>query len=187
MQESADITSRKEALREAAKAARQGLDPSLGESLCAHVLAADIVPPGAVVAGYWPLGDEIDIRPLMLALHERGHKVALPVTPKRGLPLRFRRWVPGAALIEGRFGTMLPNGEKLVPAFLLVPLLAFDPAGGRIGYGAGYYDRTLALLPDAFALGCAFAAQMVDAVPMGPYDARLDAIATEQGVMRGKG
>jgi len=165
-------------------AARAGHDAlAAGEALAALV-SRDLPPPaGAVVSGFWPLGEEIDIRPLLCALHGRGHTIVLPVTPKRGLPLTFRVWRPGDALIAERFGTMRPGGEERVPDFLLVPLLAFDRRGGRLGYGAGFYDRTLSLLSPRFALGCAFASQEVPEVPMGPHDARLDAVATEREVI----
>ena len=107
----------------------------------------------------------------------------LPVTGGRGAALAFRTWQPGAALVRERFGTMRPMGEERRPDFLLVPLLAFDRGGRRLGYGAGYYDRTLAGLPGAFKLGCAYAAQEVARVPAGPHDVRLDAVATEEGVI----
>jgi 5-formyltetrahydrofolate cyclo-ligase len=136
------------------------------------------------VSGFWPLGDEIDLRPLLVALHEQGYAVVLPVTPKRGNPLTFRRWRPGDVMETERFGTMRPIGEELTPDFLLIPLLAFDAAGRRLGYGGGFFDRTLAGLPGRFRLGCAYAAQQVDEVPAGPYDMTLDAVATERGVMR---
>ncbi len=172
-------------MRVARIAARAGQDPRVsGEALTAHVLRDCAPPPGAVVSGFWPLEGEIDIRPLLIALHARGHAVVLPVTPKRGLPLSFRLWRPGDAMVAERFGTMRPaeppTGEAPSPTFLLVPLLAFDRRGGRLGYGAGYYDRTLSLLSPRFALGCAFAAQEVPEVPMGPHDVRLDAVATER-------
>jgi len=139
------------------------------------------------VAGFWPMGEEIDIRPLLVALHERGHRVVLPVTPRRGNPLTFREWWPGQAMVAERFGTMRPTGEEFRPDFLLVPLLAFDRAGRRLGYGGGFYDRTLALLPGAMTVGCAYAAQEVDEVPTGPHDIRLRAVATERGVIGCKG
>lgn len=162
-------------------AARSGLDPrAAGEAVTGLVLCDCPPPPDAVVSGFWPLDNEIDIRPLLLALHARGHPIVLPVTPKRGLPLSFRLWRPGDTMVAERFGTMRPIGEERSPTFLLVPLLAFDRRGGRLGYGAGYYDRTLSLLSPRFALGCAFAAQEVPKVPMGPNDVRLDAVATER-------
>ncbi|MEN0074325.1 MAG: 5-formyltetrahydrofolate cyclo-ligase [Paracraurococcus sp.] len=164
---------------------RAGCDPVLGAALAEHVLAG--LPPlaGAIVAGFWPMGGEIDIRPLLLALAGRGHPIALPVTPKRGLPLAFRRWRPGETLGHGPMGTRQPiAGEALRPDWLLVPLLAFDRAGRRLGYGGGYYDRTLAGLPGATAIGCAFACQELPEVPAGPEDWRLDAVATETGILR---
>jgi 5-formyltetrahydrofolate cyclo-ligase len=131
------------------------------------------------------MGREIDIRPLLLALAGRGHPIVLPVTPKRGLPLVFRQWRPGEPLSRGPMGTRQPeSGETLRPDWLLVPLLAFDRAGRRLGYGGGYYDRTLATLPGAIALGCGYAAQELPEVPAGPEDWRLDAVATEAGVIR---
>ena len=179
----ADLIEAKRAARERALAVRAGCDPAVGAALAGHVLREVPPPTGAVVSGFWPMGQEIDIRPLLHALHERGHGIVLPETPKRGNPLIFRQWRPGDALIAERFGTMRPSGTEANPDFLLVPLLAFDRRGGRIGYGAGYYDRTLAMLPGRFRLGVAYAAQELDEVPTGPYDARLDAVATEYGVI----
>ncbi len=170
--------------RARAKLVRAGCDPALGAQLAKHVL--EDCPPAraAVVAGYWPMGDEIDIRPLLYALAEQGFVICLPETPPRGQVLVFRRWVPGARLIAGRFGTFHPEGEVLTPDFVLVPLLAFDARGNRLGYGGGYYDRTLAALPGAFRLGCAFAAQQVAAVPVAAVDLPLHAVATEVAVTK---
>jgi len=172
----------KQQARARALAARVGCDPALGEMLGAHLLRALPPPPGAVVSGFWPMGDEIDIRLLLKTLHQRGHKIVLPQTIARGKPLIFRQWWPGVAMIRERFGTQHPDGPVCDPDYLLVPLLAFDLKGNRLGYGGGFYDRTLAHLPRHTAVGCAFAAQMLDAVPVGHYDARLDAVATETGV-----
>ena len=164
-------------------AAREAWDPACGAALGGWLLREVPPPAGAVVSGFWPMGREIDIRPLLVALHERGHPIVLPETPKRGNPLIFRHWRPGDALLPERFGTSRPDGVVLAPDFLLVPLLAFDRRGYRVGYGAGYYDRTLAALPGRFRLGVAYAAQELDEVPNGPYDQRLDAVATERGVI----
>jgi 5-formyltetrahydrofolate cyclo-ligase len=137
-----------------------------------------------VVAGFWPLAGEIDTLPMLNALAGGGWKICLPVTPKRGFALSFRHWKPGDALADGRYGTKHPMGVEMSPGFILVPLLAFDAAGNRLGYGGGYYDRTLAALPNAFRLGCAFAAQQMERVPAGPEDVKLDAVATELAVTR---
>ncbi len=176
-----DLPSAKKVARAAALAARQGCDPALGQALARHVLGHATIPPGCVVAGFLPIGAEIDIRPLLLALHARGHPIALPQTPPRGQPLIFRAWQPGMAMVAERFGTQRPTGAIRVPDLLLVPLLAFDRAGRRLGYGGGYYDRTLACLPGARTIGCAYACQELDEVPAGAYDARMSAIATERG------
>lgn len=131
------------------------------------------------------MGTEIDTRPLLEALLARGHLIALPVTPPRGQALSFRAWVPGTPMARGPLGTQHPaTGEAVSPDWLLIPLLAFDRSGARLGYGGGYYDRTLALLRDATAIGVAYAAQEIAEVPMGPYDIRLHAIATERGLIR---
>jgi 5-formyltetrahydrofolate cyclo-ligase len=171
--------------RKAAFARRGACDPRQGLWLAGHVLSQCPPPPGAVVAGFWPMGPEIDIRPLMLALQGRGHELALPVTPRRGQPLQFRRWRFGEPLLPGPLGTSQPAPEAptVTPDFLLVPLLAFDAAGRRLGYGAGYYDRTLAGLPSAIPLGVAFACQQVAEVPAGPDDFILPRIATEAGII----
>jgi 5-formyltetrahydrofolate cyclo-ligase len=180
---SPELIEAKRAIRQRMLAAREAWDPSCGQALAGHVLRQMPPPPRAVVSGFWPIGREIDIRPLLIALHPRGHRILLPETPKRGNPLIFRLWHPGAVMLPERFGTLRPDGPVSVPDFLLVPLLAFDRRGHRVGYGAGYYDRTLTALPGRPRLGVAYAAQELDAVPTGDYDQRLDAVATERGVI----
>jgi len=173
----------KSALRETILRARAGCDPAWGMRLAGHVLNRCPPLPGQIVSGFWPIGDEIDIRPLLLALAGRGHVLALPATPRRGDPLTFHRWRPGERLIPERFGTFRPEADPVVPDLLLVPLLAFDRAGWRLGYGGGFYDRTLAGLPGRRTIGCAFAAQQIEQVPVEAHDRRLDAVATEEGVL----
>ena len=182
-----DLIAAKRAARLAARARRAECNPALGAALAHVVLTEAPPPPGATVAGFWPIGDEIDLRPLLEALAARGHPLVLPVTPRRGERLRFRLWQPGAALRQEAFGTFAPDGPEAEPGLLLVPLLAFDRAGRRLGYGGGFYDRTLAALPGAAALGCAYAAQEVAEVPAGPGDVRLAAVATDLGVIRCSG
>ena len=178
----ADLDAAKRWARRLALERRARCDPAWGKALGEHLLASGLVLP-RIVSGFWPMPGEIDIRPLLHALHAGGHRIALPATPPRGNPLTFHEWRPDAAMVPERFGTLRPDGPELVPDLLLVPLLAFDRQGRRLGYGGGYYDRSLAGLPGRPAIGCAFAAQEMDEVPAGPYDARLAAIATEHGLI----
>lgn len=183
------VAALKDALRAQARARRAALDPALraaaAEKLPHIFLAAHSPPPGAVVSGYWPLGDELDPRPLLAALQDMGCAVALPVTGERRTPLTFRVWNPARRLIPGRFGAMIPDETQpeATPDVVLLPLLAFDRRGGRLGYGGGYYDRTLTQLRKnnaaLTAVGLAYAAQEAQNVPIGPFDRRLDGVCTE--------
>ncbi len=142
----------------------------------------------ASIAGYWPKGDELDLRPLLDALAGAGRTLALPRMAGAGAPLAFHRWRPGDALIEGSHGIMEPQGAAalMVPRIVMVPLLAFDPAGTRLGHGAGYYDRTLAALRAAgpvCAVGMGFASQLVAGIPRHGGDAGLDWMVTEDGIV----
>lgn len=177
-----ELATAKALARQEAAAARVGLDPGLGQQLAHHFLQGFPLPQGAAISGFWPMGDEIDIRPLLLGLHERGHPIGLPVTGRRGEALIFRQWQPGAPLTPGRFGTSHPEGSAITPDLLLIPLLAFDRQGHRLGYGGGFYDRTIAALPRAWRIGCAYAAQERPLVPTGAFDQKLHAIVTETGL-----
>ncbi len=176
---------RREAQRRRAEAARAAGDgPAVGAAIAERVQAAVPIPDGAVVSGYWPMRSEVDPRPLLLSLQACGHPLCLPAVVGAGQPLRFRAWRPGDALVAGGFGTQVPDAAQAerVPGLLLVPLLAFDRAGFRLGYGGGFYDRTLRALRqagDVLAVGLAFAAQEVATVPHDAKDARLDWIVTE--------
>ena len=176
------VATQKAALRHLMLARRETQNPALGHALAKHVLASGIIPDDAVVGGVFPMRGEIDILPLLHALHARGHHVALPETPPPGNGLIFRAWTPSARMLQGRYKTQHPDGQVILPDFLLVPLLAFNKNGHRLGYGGGYYDRTMAALPNAFRLGCAFAAQEMDDIPTEPTDLPLHAIATEAGL-----
>jgi 5-formyltetrahydrofolate cyclo-ligase len=137
-----------------------------------------------VVSGYWPMGDELDIRPLLDRLSSLDIVCALPVVVEKDLPLAFRRWRPGDALVLGPFGTSEPisDASEIVPTLVLTPLLAFDRDGGRLGYGGGYYDRSLAGLRrsgSVQAVGVAYDAQEIDEAPMGASDQRLNWVVTE--------
>ena len=145
--------------------------------------------PAPRISGYWPMGDEFDVRPLLTRLCERGHVCALPVVVKRGEALVFRRWQPGDRLIESGFGTREPGPEAadVEPNIVLAPLLAFDDTGGRLGYGGGFYDRTLRALRSAgrvIAVGVCYQAQRVAEVPSDDNDEMLDWIVTEERAIR---
>ena len=166
-------------------AAARAAGSAAGTHAVGHFLAAVTLPVACVVSGYWPMRDEFDVRPLLAALHERGHPCALPVVMGRGLALEFRAWKPGDALVEAAFGTRVPahDAPLVTPQLLLVPLLAFDGRGYRLGYGGGFYDRSLAALESPIAVGCAYDAQRVDALPVDAHDRRLDWIVTETGIL----
>ncbi len=146
-------------------------------------------PPGAVVSGYAAIRDELSPLPLLEALCAGGHPVALPVTAGKGAPLIFRAWQPGAPLETGAFSVPVPGEDaaELTPGIVLVPLLAFDRQGFRLGYGAGFYDRTLAGLRakgSVTAIDIAFDEQRLEAVPRDAYDEPLDWVLTPTGPIR---
>jgi 5-formyltetrahydrofolate cyclo-ligase len=143
----------------------------------------------AVVAGYWPVRDEADPRELMKVLAARGHALALPRIAAKGAALTFHRWREGDALVDNHHGISEPRVETEILAadVVLVPLLAFDARGHRLGYGGGYYDRTLDALREngnVTAVGVAYTGQEVEALPREPHDHKLDAIVTEKAVRR---
>ncbi|PDH63819.1 MAG: 5-formyltetrahydrofolate cyclo-ligase [SAR116 cluster bacterium MED-G04] len=173
------------------RAAARDASPDAAETLAGHAQALIErlpVTADAIIAGYWPIRSELTPLPLMAALVARGMRTALPATPQPGQPLVFHHWQEGDALIEGLYGTSEPpsTAPLCVPDVLLVPMLAFDRLGYRLGYGGGFYDRTLAAIrpekPLVRAVGIAYAEQQVDAVPVGDHDASLDAILTPSGL-----
>lgn len=186
-----NLTALKADLRRRALAARQSAHeaaPDAGERLVQH-FPFQLLAPGAVVSGYWPLPGEIDPRPLMQAFAKRGARLALPVIVAPGSALVFRAWQAGDVLEPRAFGLMEPreSAAELVPDILLVPLLAIDPDGNRLGFGQGYYDRTLAgLRADGapLAVGLAYEAQLVAAVPVDEFDQPLDWTVTEAGARK---
>jgi 5-formyltetrahydrofolate cyclo-ligase len=184
-------TASKAELRAAAMARRDSL-PGADRAAAAQAIAAAGLPvmvlPGMVVSGYSPLKSEISPLPLLRRCAETGAALALPVVKGRGHPLVMRAFAFGEPLNAGVWGIREPPAAaaEVRPDILLVPLLAFDRRGHRIGYGAGYYDMTIARLrsqKSIIAIGLAFAAQEIAAVPATPSDARLDFILTEQGAI----
>lgn len=183
-----DISIKKAGLRAAALARRDALSAAQRE-VAAQAIAARALPisvtPGQIIAGYAPIRSEIDPLPLMRAWVKRGGRLALPVVIGRDQPLMFRSWSPDAPLVQGAFGIGEPSADApaLDPDIVLAPLVGFDRAGHRIGYGAGFYDRTfqrLRAMKSVVVVGLAFSLQEIDNVPALSHDMRLDYIATER-------
>lgn len=174
----------KEKARKAAftrrKAAHQaGLDPAVQANLRAALARQS----GKLLAGYMPIRTEVSPLPVMA---DWDAPVGVPVIRGEGQPLDFHIWTVNAAMVEGPFGAQVPAVEKpMRPEVVIVPLVAFDPEGYRLGYGGGFYDRTLEILRGegpTLAIGLAYAAQETETVPREPTDQRLDALVTEDGV-----
>lgn len=195
-----DARERKAALRQAAHADRAALQLALGAAaatgvtarFCATPQLRALVGPTTMVAGYMPIGSELDCRLLLEQLAQAGVPLCLPVVTGRGEPLVFRRWSPGDQMAAGVWGIAEPlaSAAQVTPDVLLVPLLAYDRSGHRLGYGGGYYDRTLRALRAAgevVAIGLAFAGQLRDKLPVTDGDQPLDWIVTEAGVVSGAG
>ena len=178
-------------LRRQALARRDAL-PAGERAQAAETIATRAFPvavaPGAIVAGFMPMKSEINPLPLMRKLAAAGARLALPVVAGQGKPLIMRAWAFGEPLIAGVWGIRepAPLAPAVAPDILIVPILAFDRAGQRIGYGAGYYDLTIAALrarQAVVAIGVAFAAQEIAAVPATSRDAPLDLVLTEREVI----
>ncbi len=169
------------------KAAKAG-SPGAPAAAAARFLAEGWAEAARVVSGYRPIRTELDPTPLMDALAARGLRLCVPVIEGAGQPLAFRAWAPGCAMVAGPFGAEVPaEGDWLEPDLLIAPLVAFDRRGGRLGYGGGFYDRTLARLRPrrpTLAIGYAYAAQEVESVPREATDMALDAVVTEAEVVR---
>lgn len=191
MTNSADPDENKKTLRrKAATQRRRAFEESGPDAvlrLAENLLGCAELANAGWVSSYWPMREEIDPRPVMEALNARGVGLCLPVVIGHAQPLVFRAWQPGDRLVTEAFGTSVPmaSAPEQVPDILLVPLLAFDSEGYRLGYGGGFYDRTLEKLRSergALAIGLAFVGQHMDFLPRGPHDQKLDMIVTEQGV-----
>ncbi|HTM78713.1 MAG TPA: 5-formyltetrahydrofolate cyclo-ligase, partial [Devosia sp.] len=183
------IENAKAALRLKAHAARAALSQgerdeaalAVTELFFNHIALAQ----GEVVAAYWRIRDELDCQPILVRLMDSLQPVVLPVVLGPEEPLEMRLWEQGAALYPSGFGTLAPAelAPQAAPDVVLMPLLGFDHMGTRLGYGGGYYDRTLARMAHRPRLiGLAFSAQEVDAIPRESHDIPLDAIVTEAGV-----
>jgi 5-formyltetrahydrofolate cyclo-ligase len=182
---------RKEQLRGEGFARRDALDKSFRKEAARRIAAQALDFPDFLnvtpVGGYWPIRSEVDPRPLLEALLERGQDVALSqiLHPH----LSWRLWQPGDVLVKGGFGVREPGPDapEVFPKALLVPLVAFDRRGGRIGYGKGHFDRAIAALEDqhpVLTIGLAYAVQEIDRVPVEPHDRMLDVVITEAELIR---
>ncbi|WP_282129996.1 5-formyltetrahydrofolate cyclo-ligase [Roseobacter litoralis] len=180
-----DMTEIKAAARKAAFARREAAhanNKGTGAALLSSVLAGYR---GVPTAGYMPIRSEIDPMPAMIEAAAHG-PVGVPVIIGAGQPLRFARWEPDMKMISGAFGVQIPeHAEFFEPEIVIAPLVAFDAQGGRLGYGGGFYDRTLEGLRAkraTLAVGFAYAAQISDTLPLESTDQPLDAIVTEQKI-----
>jgi 5-formyltetrahydrofolate cyclo-ligase len=186
-----DILQAKRELRARMKAWRAGLPAAemagAADAIAAHGLAfLPGLAAGAIVSGFASLPEELRAWPLLRRLHRDGCRLCLPVMQGKARPLLFRAWAPGDAMDSGVWGIAEPKSDRpaLEPDVLLVPLLAFDAVGRRLGYGGGFYDRTLRTLrarKPIVAVGLAYEEQRVDAVPHLDYDERLDWVLTPSG------
>ena len=178
----------KDDFRRGALAQRDALSVEARADAAAAIAQAALpveLPPGVIVAGYAPINSELDPFPLMRALADRGATLALPVVIARDHALIFRVWEADEGLVRGPFGIFQPSSDadEVEPDIVLVPLAAFDRAGHRIGYGRGYYDRTLENLrakKKMSVIGVAFAVQEIETVPRLPHDEQLDCVLTER-------
>jgi 5-formyltetrahydrofolate cyclo-ligase len=184
-----EIEAAKVVLRAHAHKRRAAISPDMraeaAKAACNHFFSGILMDPGAIVAAYWRIRDELDCQPILLRLMESGQPVCLPVVLGDTEPLEMRLWEESAPLYPSGFGTLAPDelAPKVEPDVVLVPLLGFDKHGTRLGYGGGYYDRTLASLGKKPKLvGLAFATQEIDEIPRDGHDVPLDAVVTETGV-----
>ncbi|MGR3662824.1 MAG: 5-formyltetrahydrofolate cyclo-ligase [Paracoccaceae bacterium] len=182
------IADRKAAARKAAFARRKDAhDPERGAQATHHLLEHLAPVLGRPISGYMPIRTEINLLPAMTLLAGFG-PVGVPVIEGQGKPLAFHLWTPDTKMQDGPFGARVPVLRvPMIPQIIILPLLAYDAAGHRLGYGGGFYDRTLEILRAAgpvHAVGFAYAAQEIDQVPTEPTDQPLDAIITENGMYK---
>lgn len=178
----------KAALRIRARAARAAIPDrtraAAAKAAAEYFFSGIALQPSDIVAGYWRIKDEMDCQPILVRLMDTLQPVCLPVVLGDGEPLSLRLWEPHAPLYEAGFGTLAPSefAPAVEPDVIIMPLLGFDARGTRLGYGGGYYDRTLERLSKRPRLiGLAFASQEIESIPREPHDVPLDAVVTEQG------
>ena len=180
----------KAALRRDAHARRAAIPPDTRSEHAASIAALFFrhidYGPGDIIAGYWRIRDETDCKPILIRLMDSGQKVVLPVVAGDDAPLDLRVWEADAPLYEAGFGTLAPSdlAPRAVPDLILVPLLGFDGKGTRLGYGGGYYDRTVAAMPvRPICIGVGFELGRLDSIRPQKHDIPMDAIVTEEGFL----
>ena len=191
MPDASETQARKGELRSVALTLHDALPPTVRQAAAETIAARQLpvaVTPGTIVSGFSPLKTEINPLPLLRKFAEAGASLALPCIAGRGYQLIMRAWEFGAPLAAGQWGIRepTPDAAEVAPDILIVPLAAFDRAGHRIGYGAGYYDMTIHALrakKNIVAIGIAFAAQEIAKVPATERDERLDLVLTEREVI----
>ena len=161
--------------------------PTAGRAVRSEAITAALIQilpscPGALIGFYWPFKGEYDPRPLARLLHANGTRLALPVVVEKAKPVIFREWWPGIPMTHGVWNIPIPEaGDPVAPDVLLVPLVGFDRQGYRLGYGGGYYDRTLAALPaKPRAIGVGFELSRITTIHPQPHDVAMDLIVTER-------
>lgn len=170
-------------------AQRQDCSQRISRRLDSHWREEQALAPGTVVSAYWPLRGEPDLRPWLGQLHDEGLICVLPVVVEKAQPLRFRRWFPGCAMEKGFWNIPVPaDPAEHVPQLLIAPVVGFDPQCYRLGYGGGYFDRTLASLRSRGApftvTGVGYSAARLDTIHPLPHDIPLQAVITEEGSFR---
>jgi 5-formyltetrahydrofolate cyclo-ligase len=187
----ASIEAAKAGLRQQASKRRAALGQDFrsfaARTAAGHFFAEVALPHGAIVAAYWPIRDELDCKPVLTRLVDSGQPVCLPIVTGDDQPLTMRLWAQAAPLYASGFGSLAPGDDAPIvePDVIIMPLLGFDTSGTRLGYGGGYYDRTLALMTRRPQLiGYAFAAQQLPSIPHEPHDIPLDMVVTEDGIVR---
>ncbi|WP_415020937.1 5-formyltetrahydrofolate cyclo-ligase [Aestuariivirga sp.] len=167
--------------------ARQEIAQSIAQALDIVLAQRFSSVRGRTISAYWPIKSELDLRFWMTDLHRRGARVALPVVEEPGAPLVFRAWSPQAQMERGHWNILVPcaDAPKLHPDVALAPLVGWDNKCYRLGYGGGYFDRTLAVLsPRPWTIGVGLHSARIDSIQPQPHDVRLDAIVTEMGLKK---
>lgn len=188
-----DVARWRKATRGSLRAARKGLNvdehTSVSDRIAAHVEAVLRQrfggAKGMILSAYWPIKDEPDLRPLMTRLHDAGVTITLPLVETKAAPLVFRRWTPDTKMVRGDWNIPVPPAEapQATPDIALAPLVGWDDQGYRLGYGGGYFDRTLAALnPSPFKIGVGFASAKLPTIYPQPHDIAVDVIVTEDEI-----